>query len=43
MISNSFGRQLSTVKANRAGIVIGRLEAPLVNRGDAVVHIAEVS
>ncbi|MEO6652041.1 MAG: succinylglutamate desuccinylase/aspartoacylase family protein [Ilumatobacteraceae bacterium] len=42
VISNSFGRQLSVIKAARDGIVIGRLEAPLVNRGDAIVHIAEV-
>lgn len=42
LIFDSFGRQLSAIKATRAGIVIGRVEAPLVNRGDAVVHIAEV-
>lgn len=42
LIFNSFGRQLSAIKATRSGIVIGRVEAPLVNRGDAVVHIAEV-
>jgi hypothetical protein len=27
------------VHANRTGIVIGRTEAPLVNSGDAIVHI----
>ncbi len=43
LISNSFGRRLASIKAARDGIVIGRLEAPLVNRGDAVVHIAEVA
>ncbi|MDW3213066.1 MAG: succinylglutamate desuccinylase/aspartoacylase family protein [Ilumatobacteraceae bacterium] len=42
VISNSFGRRLATIKAARTGVVIGRLEAPLVNRGDAVVHIAEI-
>lgn len=42
LIFDSFGRQLSAIKATRAGIVVGRVEAPLVNRGDAVVHIAEV-
>jgi predicted deacylase len=42
VIFDSFGRQLSAIKATRSGIVIGRIEAPLVNRGDAVVHIAEV-
>jgi predicted deacylase len=43
VVSNSFGRRLATIKAVRSGVVIGRLEAPLVNRGDAVVHIAEIS
>lgn len=42
VVSNSFGRRLATIKASRNGVVIGRLEAPLVNRGDAVVHIAEI-
>lgn len=42
VVSNSFGKSLAVVKANRAGIVIGRLEAPLVNRGDALVHVAEI-
>lgn len=39
---NSFGKRLAIVKADRTGIVIGRAEAPLVNRGDALVHIGEV-
>ena len=38
---DSFGKTLRAVYANRDGIVIGRTEAPLVNSGDAVVHIAE--
>jgi uncharacterized protein len=38
---DSFGRTLRLVRANRSGIVIGRTEAPLVNSGDALVHIAE--
>jgi predicted deacylase len=42
VISNSFGRRLASIKASRRGIVIGRFEAPLVNRGDALVHIAEI-
>jgi predicted deacylase len=37
---DSFGRTLRLVHANRDGIVIGRTEAPLVNSGDAIVHIA---
>ncbi len=34
-----WGRTLRAVYANRSGIVIGRNEAPLVNSGDAIVHI----
>ncbi|WP_353950838.1 succinylglutamate desuccinylase/aspartoacylase family protein [Knoellia sp. S7-12] len=41
-LSNSFGRTLRLVKADRAGVIIGRTTAPLVNRGDALVHIAEI-
>ncbi len=40
---DSFGRTLRLVHANRDGIVIGRTEAPLVNSGDAIVHIATVA
>jgi len=39
-LSNSFGRTLRVIRARRGGIVIGRTEAPLVNSGDAVAHIA---
>ena len=39
---NSFGRRLSDVKAELGGVVIGRTEAPLVHRGDAIVHIGEL-
>jgi len=42
-LSDSFGRTLRLVRADRTGIVIGRAEAPVVNGGDAVVHIAERS
>lgn len=38
---DSFGKTLRAVYANRTGVVIGRNEAPLVNSGDAIVHIAE--
>lgn len=38
---DSFGKTLAAVYANRDGVVIGRNEAPLVNSGDALVHIAE--
>jgi predicted deacylase len=43
LISDSFGKRLAVVKSTRRGIVIGRTEAPLVNRGDALVHIGEVA
>lgn len=39
---DSFGKRLALVKADRDGVVIGRAEAPLVNRGDALVHIGEI-
>lgn len=39
-LSDSFGRRLRLVHADRDGIIIGRTESPLVNRGDALVHIA---
>lgn len=41
-LSDSFGKRLRLVHADRSGIVIGRTTAPLVNRGDALVHIAEI-
>ncbi len=39
---DSFGKRVRLVHADRAGVVVGRTEAPLVNSGDAVVHLAEV-
>jgi len=41
-LSDSYGRTLRLVRADRAGLVIGRTTAPLVNRGDALVHIADI-
>ncbi|CAN7151483.1 succinylglutamate desuccinylase/aspartoacylase family protein [Knoellia sp. LjRoot47] len=41
-LSDSFGKTLRLVRAERAGLVIGRTTAPLVNRGDALVHIADI-
>jgi predicted deacylase len=38
---DSFGKRVRLVHADRTGLVIGRAEAPVVNSGDAVVHIAE--
>jgi predicted deacylase len=41
-LSDSFGKTLRLVHADRSGIVIGRTTTPLVNRGDALTHIAGV-
>ncbi|MDH2415462.1 succinylglutamate desuccinylase/aspartoacylase family protein [Nocardioides sp. CER19] len=41
-ISDTLGRRVRLVHADRAGIVVGLNRAPLVNTGDAVVHIAAV-
>ena len=42
-LSDSFGRTLRLVRADRTGIVIGRTEAPVVNGGDAIMHLASPS
>jgi predicted deacylase len=39
-IIDAFGKRLSTIRASRAGIVVGRTMYPLGNQGDALVHIA---
>lgn len=39
-LSDTFGRRVRLVHADRSGIVIGLNRAPLVNSGDALVHIA---
>lgn len=39
-LSDTFGRRVRLVYADRAGIVIGLTRAPIVNAGDALVHIA---
>lgn len=39
-LSDSVGRRVRLVHADRSGIVIGLTNAPLVNSGDAIVHIA---
>lgn len=40
---DSFGKTLRAVYADRDGIVIGHTQAPLVNSGDALVHIASIT
>lgn len=39
-LSDTFGRRVRLVHADRDGIVIGMTRAPIVNAGDALVHIA---
>ena len=41
-LSDTFGRRVRLVRADRSGIVIGLTRAPIVNAGDALVHIASV-
>ena len=43
VIHDSVGKRLSRITAPRAGVVIGHIQHPLVNQGDAVVHIADVA
>ena len=39
-ISNPFGDSPHIVQAEEEGIIIGLSSIPLVNRGDAMIHIA---
>ncbi|HWJ80882.1 MAG TPA: succinylglutamate desuccinylase/aspartoacylase family protein [Nocardioides sp.] len=41
-LSDTFGRRVRLVHADRPGIVIGLTRAPMVHAGDALVHIAAV-
>ena len=41
-ITDSFGEVLAHGRASAAGVVIGLTLNPLVNRGDALIHLAEV-
>ena len=41
-IHDTFGHRLSRIMASTAGIVVGLNLDPMVNQGDAVVHIAEI-
>ncbi len=42
VIHDSVGKRLARVTAPRVGVVVGRVQQPLVNQGDALVHVAEV-
>ncbi|HYN34678.1 MAG TPA: succinylglutamate desuccinylase/aspartoacylase family protein [Ilumatobacteraceae bacterium] len=43
LIHDSVGKRLSRITAPRVGIVIGRVQQPLINQGDALVHLADVA
>ncbi len=42
VVSDPLGHESIDIRARSGGIVIGRTNLPIVNRGDAVFHIAEV-
>lgn len=42
-ISDAFGEEMTSVRANGDGLVISVLLNPLVNQGDAIVHLATVN
>jgi uncharacterized protein len=42
IIFDAFGETQSKVKASSAGIIIGHTQNPLVNQGDAIVHLASL-
>ena len=41
-IFDLFGNRIGGVRAPLSGVLIGRSESPLVNRGDAVAHVASI-
>ena len=41
-IHDAFGKRLSRVSTRAGGMIAGLTQRPLVNRGDAIAHIAEV-
>ena len=43
VIFDALGRARSVVKARGDGILVGHVTSPLVNRGDAVAHVAEIT
>ncbi len=42
-IHDPYGRRLGSVMARKPGLVVGSTHSPLVNRGDAIVHIADIT
>jgi predicted deacylase len=42
VVYDALGRSRSLVKSKCSGVVIGHVTSPIVNRGDAVAHVAEI-
>ncbi|MAQ71049.1 MAG: succinylglutamate desuccinylase [Alphaproteobacteria bacterium] len=42
VISDPFGRDLHNIKARKAGIIVGAATMPLLNKGEAIFHVAEL-
>ena len=42
MISDPYGESEADVRADCAGIIIGRANIPAINQGEALFHIAKV-
>lgn len=40
VLRDPYGKKLATIKAPTTGMLIGKLQHPLVNRGDAILHVA---
>ncbi|MGI9606269.1 MAG: succinylglutamate desuccinylase/aspartoacylase family protein [Acidimicrobiales bacterium] len=40
IVADAMGKRLSTVRATRTGLVVGRTLYPMANKGDALVHVA---
>jgi predicted deacylase len=42
-VFDPYGKKLTVVRSRTSGLVIGQTRNPLVNRGDAAVHVAQLS
>ncbi|NDH87921.1 MAG: succinylglutamate desuccinylase, partial [Actinobacteria bacterium] len=40
VLRDPYGKTLARLKAPATGMLIGKLQHPLVNRGDAILHVA---
>jgi hypothetical protein len=41
LISDPFGEAETEVRADEAGVIVGRTKLPVVNEGDALFHVAQ--